>query len=436
MPAVSFRILLHWRLPETYTLQYWLVCATKVKCIQCLLCCNPCAGKFYVNTGICQFEHVCCSFSSYVVIDFQVVYEVLAIVQVVVWFPITKEVFDAKNQTKFLNALARAVNTSDDMVEIVSILQSQRRYHHHHDRRNGESGSGTRLVVTADIATRSLSEAKIRASLLTPEALSKYLSLNQLPAASLQSVSILDLVSVQNSEKSISIQNGIGIGLALIAGAAIVLFWRRRQHNLQLINRRLIGAESGTLAEQSDLPLELRTKYAALKVLGCGAFGVVIDAWQLNNGHRVVQRAIKLVHARGRVFTQTEARRLEREVCFCCLVILSFLFSLNPWYHSKVVICIEIAHAHARAHTREWQASIMSRLRSPNVVGYVESGFSKHNDVFWLVMELLEAESLDLVLIKEGPMPELDVIRVSTLSRRPTRRVVWVFWHWNSPQHI
>ena len=54
----------------------------------------------------------------------------------------------------------------------------------------------------------------------------------------------------------------------------------------------------------------------------------------------------------------------------------------------------------------------MSRLRSTNVVGYVESGLSKGNDVFWLVMELLEAESLDHLLEKEGPMPELDVIRV------------------------
>jgi serine/threonine protein kinase len=54
----------------------------------------------------------------------------------------------------------------------------------------------------------------------------------------------------------------------------------------------------------------------------------------------------------------------------------------------------------------------MSRLRSPNVVGYVESGLSKDNDVYWLVMELLEAESLDRILEIEGPMPELDVIRV------------------------
>ncbi len=249
-------------------------------------------------------------------------------VQVVVWFPVRKEVFDAKNQSKFLHALAAAVGTSDDMVQIVSIVQSQRRH-----RRKGDSASEANLVITADIVTESSTEAATRASMLTSESLSKYLSIEQLPAASLQSVSILNLVPPQNSENSVLIKSGIGAGVALIAGAVIVLIWRRRQyHLLHLVNRRLIGAKSGTLAEQSDLPLELRAKYAAVKVLGCGAFGVVIEAWQLNNGRRVVQRAVKLVHARGRVFTQTEARRLEREVCvpFLAFYLINMFFFCLP----------------------------------------------------------------------------------------------------------
>ena len=146
--------------------------------------------------------------------------------------------------------------------------------------------------------------------------------------ASLQSVSILDPDSPRDTEKSVLIKSVIGIGVALIAGAVLVLIWRRRQNQLRMVNRRLIGAESGTPAEQSDLPLELRAKYAAVKVLGCGAFGVVIEAWQLNNGRRVVQRAVKLVHARGRVFTQAEARRLEREVCVFCSMFFDLYFSL------------------------------------------------------------------------------------------------------------
>ena len=54
----------------------------------------------------------------------------------------------------------------------------------------------------------------------------------------------------------------------------------------------------------------------------------------------------------------------------------------------------------------------MSRLRSQYIVGYVESGLSRKKDVFWLVMELLNAEALDQCLGREGPLPELDVIRV------------------------
>jgi hypothetical protein len=234
-------------------------------------------------------------------------------VQAIVWLALKKEAFDAKNQSKFLHALAAAVETSDEMVEIVSIVQSQRRY-----RRNSDSAIGANLIITADIMTVSSTEAAMRASILTPEALSKYLSKEQLPMASLQSVSILNLDSQQDSERSVLVKSGIGVGVAVIISAVIVVLWRRRQNRLrQLVSRRLIGAKSGMLAEQSDLPFELRAKYAAVKVLGCGAFGVVLEAWQLNNGRRVVQRAVKLVHARGRIFTQTETRRLEREVCAC-----------------------------------------------------------------------------------------------------------------------
>ena len=239
--------------------------------------------------------------------------------QVVVWFPVKKEAFDAKNQSKFRHALAMSAGTSDEMVEIVSIVSSRRR-----SRRNSETASGINVIITADVVTKSSTEAAMRASMLTPEVVSKYLSMEQLPDGSLRSVSILNQASPQDSEKSVLVETGIGVGVALIAGTVILLFWRRRQYYLrQLVNRRLIGAKSGTLAEQADLPLELRAKSAAVKVLGCGAFGVVIEAWQLNNGRRAVRRAVKLVHARGRVFTQTEARRLEREVRVYCQNVLA-----------------------------------------------------------------------------------------------------------------
>ena len=79
-------------------------------------------------------------------------------------------------------------------------------------------------------------------------------------------------------------------------------------------SRRLIGASTGTPADQQDLPEELRRKYKAERVVGTGSFGVVLEAWQLNNGRRVVRRAVKIVHAARKVFSDKEIRALDREV--------------------------------------------------------------------------------------------------------------------------
>jgi hypothetical protein len=79
-------------------------------------------------------------------------------------------------------------------------------------------------------------------------------------------------------------------------------------------SRRLIGAAIGTPANQWDLPEELRRKYKAERVVGAGSFGVVLEAWQLTNGKRAVQRAVKVVHASRKVFSDKEIRALDREV--------------------------------------------------------------------------------------------------------------------------
>ena len=94
------------------------------------------------------------------------------------------------------------------------------------------------------------------------------------------------------------------------------------------VSRRLIGAKRGTIAGQKDLPYELRSKYEAIAVLGSGAFGVVIDAWQLSNKQRTVRRAVKLVHARQRKFEEKDVRRLHREVnvCTCATLLVSASF--------------------------------------------------------------------------------------------------------------
>ena len=75
-----------------------------------------------------------------------------------------------------------------------------------------------------------------------------------------------------------------------------------------------MNSSRGEAAAQKDLPYELRKKYEAVRVLGSGAYGVVLEVWQLSNGKRTVRRAVKLVHARNRQFSDQDLRRLDREV--------------------------------------------------------------------------------------------------------------------------
>jgi hypothetical protein len=80
------------------------------------------------------------------------------------------------------------------------------------------------------------------------------------------------------------------------------------------ISRRLMGSSKGARANQKDLPYELRRRFEAVRVLGSGSFGVVIEAWHISNGKRTILRAIKLVHARHSIFEERDLRRLNREV--------------------------------------------------------------------------------------------------------------------------
>ena len=61
------------------------------------------------------------------------------------------------------------------------------------------------------------------------------------------------------------------------------------------------------------------------------------------------------------------------------------------------------------------QAALLSRLDNPLIVQYPESGKSARKDVYWFVTELLIGNPLDLILAEEGPMSELDAIKVLTL---------------------
>lgn len=68
----------------------------------------------------------------------------------------------------------------------------------------------------------------------------------------------------------------------------------------------------GLEANQQDLPWQLRNQYQALKVLGRGAFAVVIRSRQ--KGQHNDTHAIKLMFPVGRYFDAETKKQLEREV--------------------------------------------------------------------------------------------------------------------------
>jgi serine/threonine protein kinase len=126
----------------------------------------------------------------------------------------------------------------------------------------------------------------------------------------------------------------------------------------QVAAQRPVGVKEGDDAQLSYFPRELSRNYVPLKVLGVGSFGVVVSADRVEKGSRKYTVAIKLVYSGGGPsgFPEKAARRLDRE------------------------------------------ATLLGRVKSPYIVKLHEYGFSKANDVFWLIMEHLEGSSLDIIM--------------------------------------
>jgi len=325
--------------------------------------CDLCPATYYCLGGSspassCPAKSFSPTGSNSSVVCFSVTY-----VEVVLILPLSKVSFDSAKQQNFTEALARVAGVDSLSVVIESVIDVQGS-----SRRETRSAS---VKVTSNIATSSQNPDKAGDVIrrVTADDLNRELAQNGLPACSLQSVGISS-ESVPSEGSSLPVITGAAVGgfcaLSLFMGAAIYVGVRKTRR----ASRRLIGAKKGTPANQRDLPRKLRKKYEAVKVLGSGSFGVVIEAWQLNNGKRSVRRAIKVIHSVGRKFSDKELRRLARE------------------------------------------ANVMSKIHSPHVVQFIESGQSKSGDVFWIIMELLVGDSLNHVLESEGCLPESHVVKI------------------------
>ena len=126
------------------------------------------------------------------------------------------------------------------------------------------------LVITAEIATGDPARATAVAKAMQPTALNAALAREGLPDAELRSVTVLTTaVATTPNETALAggVSGGVSGALILVTGAIIV--WRRRRRRA---SRRLIGSMAGSEAGQDDLPAELRSKYEAVRVLGCVPF--------------------------------------------------------------------------------------------------------------------------------------------------------------------
>ena len=170
------------------------------------------------------------------------------------------------------------------------------------------------MCARSQVATKQSSTAVALVQSLDLSTLNYNLAQAGLPSCTLQSIAVQvpsGAAATQGSTTVVAaVVGSLGGLLLLVLGGSI---WYKL--HTQPASRRLMCAEAGILAGQHDLPYELRGKYEAVRVLGSGAFGVVIEAWQMSTtGKRTVRRAIKLVHCTARRFSSQELRRLEREV--------------------------------------------------------------------------------------------------------------------------
>ena len=139
----------------------------------------------------------------------------------------------------------------------------------------------------------------------------------------------------------------VPVGGAVVLALLALAYWH---FHMAPVSRRLIGAAKGAAANQKDLPYELRGRFEAVAVLGSGAFGVVLEAWQLSGGHRTTRRAVKVVHARHRGFDDKELRRLNREVRD--RTASARIGDLTSRQHRRSARARAHARMHARAHAR------------------------------------------------------------------------------------
>ena len=75
-------------------------------------------------------------------------------------------------------------------------------------------------------------------------------------------------------------------------------------------SRRILESPIGTIANQRDLPRDLKKDYCPDKLIGSGVSGIVIKVKEMRRRKVFGEFAVKLIHSPGREFTEKETRKL------------------------------------------------------------------------------------------------------------------------------
>ncbi|KAJ1488146.1 hypothetical protein T484DRAFT_1784367 [Baffinella frigidus] len=313
--------------------------------------------------------------------------------------PLSKQEFDAPGkQEQYKAALADAANTDVTMVMIQSYEQTSRRRAggggpagpaafasaralsstagRAGRARRGHDGGESSISVASRVAAADDSAARALSAQLSVEAINANLVKRGIPGGELITPPTVEDLTPSEGLTLLAVVLLVCLTL-LLAGGLVTLYLVSKWRNST--SRRLMGrVEAGAAADQRDLPPELRRKYCALSVMGSGGTGVVLHASQITRRHGLgakheavtAWRALKIVHATGPVFSDSELRPLERE------------------------------------------AALLGRIHCPNVVHFHEAGMSADRAVFWISMEKLDGHTLREVLQINGPMEQVEAIKV------------------------